>query len=128
LLTRARHLLHEVASGAVPGPALMEAAGRCLQQLELGYAADMIRGMYIAAAPDGPASPEAATARRALEILGEASRVRRRGDEDWTHCQELITWAGKLSLGRLKPTPTMPDEVWERHEAENGGCYRWLEI
>ena len=32
-------------------------------------------------APDGPATPEAATA-RVLEILGEASRVRRRGDED----------------------------------------------
>ena len=124
LLTRARHLLHEVASGAVAGPALMEAAGRCLQQLELGYAADMIRGMYIAPAPDGPAAPEAATARRALEILGEASRVRRRGDEDWTHCQELITWAGKLALGRLKPTPAMPDEVWDRHEVENGGWSR----
>lgn len=62
----------------------------------------MIRSMPIAEAPDGPA----------LEILGEASHVRRRGDEDWTHCQELITWAGKLALGRLKPTLTMPDEVW----------------
>ena len=41
----------------------------------------MIRSMPIAGAPDGPATPEAATA-RVLEILGEASRVRRRGDED----------------------------------------------
>jgi len=81
----------------------------------------------IGGAPDGPATPEAATARRALEILGEASRVRRRGDEDWTHCQELITWADKLALGRLKPTLTMPDEVWEFHRNESGGTSRWLE-
>jgi hypothetical protein len=79
-------------------------------------------------ARSGPATPEAATARRVLEILGEASRVRRRGDEDWTHCQELITWAGKLALGRLKPTLTMPDEVWEFHRNESGGTSRWLEI
>ena len=89
----------------------------------------MIRSMPIAGAPDGPASPEAATARRALEILGEASHVRRRGDEDRTHCQELITWAGKLALGRrLKPTLTMPDEVWEFNRNESGGTSRWLEI
>jgi hypothetical protein len=88
----------------------------------------MIRSMPIAEAPDGPATPEAATARRALEILGEASPVRRRGDQDWTHCQELITWAGKLALGRLKPTLTMPDEVWECHRNESGGASLWLEI
>ena len=128
LLARSSYLLCEVARGAVPAAELMGEAGRCLQQLDLGYAADMIRSMPIAEAPDGPATPEAATARRALEILGEASRVRRRGDEDWTHCQELITWAGKLALGRLKPTLTMPDEVWECHRNESGGASLWLEI
>jgi hypothetical protein len=44
------------------------------------------------------------------------------------HCQELITWAGKLALGRLKPTLTMPDEVWRFHRNESGGTSRWLEI
>ena len=58
LLARASGLLREAASGAVPGTALTEAAGRCLQQLDLGYAADMIRGMRIAEAPDGPAQPK----------------------------------------------------------------------
>ena len=128
LLDRASYLLHEVARGAVPAAEFIGEAGRCLQQLDLGYAADMIRSMSIATAPDGPVTPEAATARRALEILGEASRVRRRGDEDWTHCQELITWAGKLALGRLKPTLAMPDEVWECHRNESGGASLWLEI
>jgi len=75
-----------------------------------------------------PGDTRSRTARPVLEILGEASRVRRRGDEDWTHCQELITWAGKLALGRLKPTLTMPDEVWEFHRNESGGTSRWLEI
>lgn len=114
--------------GAANRHELTGEAGCCLQQLDLGSAADMIRSMPIAGAPDGPGTPEAATARRVLEILGEASRVRRRGDEDWTHCQELITWAGKLALGRLEPTLTMPDEVWEFHRNESGGTSRWLEI
>jgi hypothetical protein len=128
LLTRAGHLLHEVASGTVPGTELMEAAGCCLQQLDLGYAADAIRSTYIPPAPDGPGTPGAVTARRALEVLGEASRVGRRGDEDWTHCQELITWAGKLALGRLQPTQEMPEEVWECWKDDHGGCSTWLEI
>jgi hypothetical protein len=98
MLARASYLLREVASGNVPGTALMEAAGRCLQQLDLGCAADMIRGMRIAEAPEGPATPEAVSARHALGILGEASRVGHCGDEDWTRCQELITWAGKIAL------------------------------
>jgi hypothetical protein len=127
LLDRASYLLCEVACGAVPAAGLLKEAGRCLQQLDLGYAADMIRITRVAEAPDGPATAEAATARRVLEILGEASRVRYGGDEDWTHCQELITWAGKLALGRLKPTATMPDDVWEFHRDE-GGCSAWLEI
>ena len=128
LLIRASYLLREVARGAVPAAELTGEAGRCLQQLDLGSAADTIRSMAIGGAPDGPATPEAATARRALEILDEASHVRWRGDEDWTHCQELITWAGKLALGRLKPTLTMPDEVWEFHRNKSGGTSCWLEI
>jgi hypothetical protein len=98
MLTRASYLLREVASGNVPGPALMQAAGRYLQQLDPGCAADLIRGMHIAAPPDGPATPEAVTARHALGLLGEASRVGVCGDEDWTRCQELLTWAGKIAL------------------------------
>ena len=107
LLVRASYLLREVARGAVPAAELTGEAGRCLQQLDLGSAADMIRSMPIAGAPDGPATPEAATARRVLEILGEASRVRRRGDEDWTHCQELITpgWLGAVSAVPLPGRP-----------------------
>jgi hypothetical protein len=98
MLTRASYLLREVASGNVPGTALMQAAGRYLQQLDPGCAADMIRGMHFAPVPDGPATPEAASARHALGLLGEASRVGVCGDEDWTRCQELITWAGKIAL------------------------------
>jgi hypothetical protein len=98
MLALASHLLREVASGNVPGTALMVAAGRCLQQVDPGYAADKIRGMHIPAAPDGPATPEAVSARHALGILGEASRVGGHGDEDWTRCQDLITRAGKIAL------------------------------
>lgn len=61
LLIRASYLLREVAHGAVPAAELMGEAGRCLQQLDLGYAADMIRSMRIAEAPDGPATLEAVT-------------------------------------------------------------------
>ena len=59
LLVRASYLLCEVARGAVPAAELTGEAGRCLQQLDLGSAADMIRSMRIAEAPDGPATPEA---------------------------------------------------------------------
>jgi hypothetical protein len=87
----------------------------------------MIRGMRIAEAPDGPATAETVSAQCALDILGEASCVGRRGDEERTHCQELITWAGKIALGRLKPTVTMPEEVWASHSS-GGRTSCWLEI
>jgi hypothetical protein len=48
-----------------------------------------------------PGDTRSRTIRRVLEILGEASHVRRRGDEDWTHCQELITWGGCWVLAAL---------------------------
>jgi hypothetical protein len=45
--------------GAANRHELTGEAGCCLQQLDLGSAADMIRSMPIAGAPDGPATPEA---------------------------------------------------------------------
>jgi hypothetical protein len=126
-ISRAEALLHDVAVGTVTGTALLEAAGRCLQRLDLGSAADDIRSMRIRSAPDGPATPEAICARGALDILHDASRVGCDDDEDWTHCQELITWAGKIAMGRLKPTATMPHEVWES-DRSGGGISWWLEI
>ena len=45
--------------GAANRHELTGEAGCCLQQLDLDSAADMIRSMPIAGAPDGPATPEA---------------------------------------------------------------------
>lgn len=124
MLARAAYLLREVASGNVPGTALMMAAGRCLQQLDPGCAADMIRAMRVPEAPDGPATPEAVSARHALGILGEASRVGCHGDEDWTRCQELITRAGKIVLDVRpydRPAPRLGDLRPSRPAQQNVG-------
>ena len=128
LLIRASYLLREVARGAVPAAELTGEAGRCLQQLDLGSAADMIRSMPIGGAPDGPATPEAATARRALEILGEASRVRR------ARRRGLDTLPGTDHMGRQ--ARTRPPQADPHHAGRGLGIpperkrrhFPWLEI
>jgi hypothetical protein len=75
----------------------------CLQALDLGLAADEIRGMRIKEPPGGPGTAEATGARMPLAFLAEACRVGREDDEDFVYCQDLIDCACGVALGHVGP-------------------------
>lgn len=55
--------------------------------------------------PDGPDTPLSRAARAAAALLGDAARVPFRGDEEWTHCAELINKARITAQQATTNTP-----------------------
>lgn len=106
-IATAQDLLRAAAAGQTRATMLVEVAGRQLARLFLETAADYIRGQRFDAVPTNPQGPEAGRACVVLDLLHQASEVGFDGDEEWTYCQALIAWAGKVALGYVEPDAEM---------------------
>lgn len=118
-IATAQDLLRAAAAEAPRAATLIEVAGRQLARLFLETAADYIRGVRFEPVPSDPQTSDARRACAVLDLLDQASYIRRNGDEEWTYCQELIAWAGKVALGIVEPdAPIDLDLLYETGRLE----------
>lgn len=102
-IATAQDLLRAAAAETPRAATLVEVAGRQLMRLFLEAAADYIRGKRFEPVLTDPQTSDARRAYAVLGLLDQASDAGHNGDEDWTDCQQLIAWPGKVALGIVEP-------------------------